>query len=74
MQAMYDSLLDARIRLQKCVTSMNMLPNASTIPSLMRAETQESAENALSESLSLADELLSLQEVLWSNLEIVHVR
>lgn len=61
---MYDSLLDARIRLQKCVTSMNRLPDAPIIPDyLMTSESKSSVNNLLSESLGLVDDLFELQEV-----------
>ena len=61
---MYDSLLDARIRLQKCVTSMNILPDALIIPDyLMTSESKSSVNNLLSESLGLVDDLFELQEV-----------
>ncbi|KAI5121507.1 hypothetical protein M0805_006544 [Coniferiporia weirii] len=63
--AMYDSLLDARIRLQKCVTSMNRLPDASGIPNyLLEPESRDAANAMLAEAISLADDLFELQEKL----------
>lgn len=66
---MYDSLLDARIRLQKCVSSMNRLPNAMQIPDyFVESETKTAADAMLSEALLLADDLFDLQEVRRSSL------
>ena len=61
---MYDSLLDARIRLQKCVSSMNRMPDAAQIPNyLVDEENKVAADTMLSEALLLAEELFDLQEV-----------
>jgi hypothetical protein len=61
---MYDSLLDARIRLQKCVAFMNKLPDVASIPEyLTDVGSRDAAKKLLSESLSLTDELFELQTV-----------
>ena len=61
---MYDSLLDARIRLQKCVANMNKMPDAMQLPQfLMDKETRNAANVMLSEAMLLADDLFDLQEV-----------
>ena len=61
---MFDCLLDARIRLQKCVTTMNRLPEASKIPDYLAEDaSRDSANRLLSESLLLAHELFELQSV-----------
>lgn len=61
---MYDSLLDARIRLQKCVSSMNRIPDATQVPNYyVEAEIKSAADAMLSEALLLADDLFDLQEV-----------
>lgn len=61
---MYDSVLDARIRLQKCVTSMNRLPVASSIPDFLSENaSRDTADKLLSDSLALVHELSELQTV-----------
>ena len=61
---MYDILLDARIRLQKCVTNMNRLPEGSKIPEyLSDAPSRDAANKLLSEGLGLAQDLFELQSV-----------
>lgn len=61
---MYDSLLDARIRLQKCVSNMNRMPDSMHIPDyLVEKENQSAANTMLSEALSLVEDLFDLQEV-----------
>ena len=63
-QALFDGLLDARIRLQKCSVSMNRLPNSTNLPTyLMGSESQEVMNTLLLESLGLADDLFDLQKV-----------
>ena len=64
---MYDSLVDARIRLQKCVSSMNKLPDASQIPDYLTEDaSRDAADKLLYESFSLFDDLFDLQSVsLW---------
>ncbi|KAH8116412.1 TRAUB-domain-containing protein [Phellopilus nigrolimitatus] len=67
---LYDSLLDARIRLQKCVMYMNMLPDASKIPDyLLSVESRDATNKMLSETMGLADDLFELQEKLMTTNE-----
>ena len=61
---MYDSLLDARIRLQKCVSNTNRMPDSMHIPDyLVEKESQSAVNTMLSEALSLIEDLFDLQEV-----------
>ncbi|KAL5492410.1 BFR2 [Sanghuangporus weigelae] len=72
--SLFDSLLDARIRLQKCGTAMNRLPNSSNFPAYLdESESSDAVNKFLSESLSLADELFDLQENLITTNDEVQV-
>ncbi|KAF9078172.1 apoptosis-antagonizing transcription factor [Rhodocollybia butyracea] len=57
----WDSLLDARIRLHKSMTASNTLPPNSKLPQ-NDPEYQESLYNMLVEAVSLSEELFELQE------------
>ncbi|THH04779.1 hypothetical protein EW145_g5274 [Phellinidium pouzarii] len=71
--AMYDSLLDARIRMQKCAVSMNKLPNASKIPDyLLSPNSHLAANKMLSEAMSLADDLFDLRKRLLTSNESIN--
>ncbi|TFK39409.1 apoptosis-antagonizing transcription factor [Crucibulum laeve] len=70
--ALWDSLLDARIRLQKSVTTANKLPLPSEIEQyLALPECRESMTKLLDESLALVDELFELEEILMTKNETV---
>ncbi|KAL5531670.1 hypothetical protein ACEPAG_4547 [Sanghuangporus baumii] len=72
--SLFDSLLDARIRLQKCGTAMNRLPDSSNFPAYLdESESSDAVNKFLSESLSLVDELFDLQEKLITTNEGVQV-
>ncbi|KAL5513188.1 BFR2 [Sanghuangporus vaninii] len=72
--SLFDGLLDARIRLQKCGTAMNRLPDSSDFPVYLdESESSDAVNKFLSESLSLVDELFNLQEKLISTNEGVQV-
>ncbi|KAI0079169.1 TRAUB-domain-containing protein [Panus rudis PR-1116 ss-1] len=61
--AMWDALLDARIRLQKALTFTNTLPPSSHYPDLSTDETvQRSLDSMLDEATALSQELATLQE------------
>lgn len=61
--ALWDSLLDTRIRLQKSVVSANRLPPPSQIKDyLERPECRDSLSAFLTEAYLLTDELMELQE------------
>lgn len=73
VKAIFDSLLDARIRLQKCVASMNRLPDSVQVPNYMlEDESRAAADRVLEESLGLADDLFDLQEKLMSSNEVAN--
>ncbi|KAF9462949.1 apoptosis-antagonizing transcription factor [Collybia nuda] len=61
--AIWDTLLDARIRLQKTVTAANKLPDISDLQLyLALPECQHAMNKMLAEAGALSDELLELQE------------
>ncbi|KAF8801308.1 TRAUB-domain-containing protein [Phlegmacium glaucopus] len=65
--ALWDSLLDTRIRLQKSVVSANQLPPPSQMKTFMEMpECSESLSKLLHEASLLTDELFDLQENLLS--------
>ncbi|KAL1667889.1 apoptosis-antagonizing transcription factor [Schizophyllum commune] len=67
--AIWDTLLDARIRLQKSVTAAQKLVDAGTITE--RADCGEALTGMLDEALVLSDELMSFQEKLLEKNEDV---
>ncbi|KAL5536909.1 BFR2 [Sanghuangporus sanghuang] len=72
--SLFDGLLDARIRLQKCGTAMNRLPDSPDFPVYLdESESSDGVNKFLSESLSLVDELFNLQEKLITTNEGVQV-
>ncbi|KAG8980179.1 rRNA-processing protein bfr2 [Tulasnella sp. JGI-2019a] len=63
--AMWDTLLDARIRLQKSVVSANSLPLPGAIASFTSSDSGRAATHKLLEvCFELSDDLFQLQEVL----------
>ncbi|KAJ3768383.1 apoptosis-antagonizing transcription factor [Lentinula raphanica] len=62
--SIWDSLLDARIRLQKTVSSSNSLPSGSQL-SQDDPRIAESLTNMLNEAVSLSEELFGLQQILF---------
>ncbi|TDL23664.1 TRAUB-domain-containing protein [Rickenella mellea] len=72
--ALYDGILDARIRLQKCVSSANSLPHPDRIPSfLLTTEARDAADSMLKEAVALSHELCDLRETLMSSNELIQV-
>ncbi|KAJ7281886.1 apoptosis antagonizing transcription factor-domain-containing protein [Mycena rebaudengoi] len=70
--AMWESLLDARIRLQKSVTAANTLPSSSDLSQFAQiAECRQSLDKMLDEAFLLSDELFDLQEKLLSTNESI---
>ncbi|KAL1731129.1 apoptosis-antagonizing transcription factor [Schizophyllum commune] len=67
--AIWDTLLDARIRLQKSVTAAQKLVDAGTITE--RADCGDALTGMLDEALALSDELMSFQEKLLEKNEDV---
>ncbi|KAL1696494.1 apoptosis-antagonizing transcription factor [Schizophyllum commune] len=67
--AIWDTLLDARIRLQKSVTAAQKLVDAGTMTE--RADCGEALTGMLDEALALSDELMSFQEKLLEKNEDV---
>ncbi|KAJ7460611.1 apoptosis-antagonizing transcription factor [Mycena latifolia] len=65
--AMWETLLDARIRLQKSATAANRLPSSSHLPQFTEiTECRQSLDKMLEEAFLLSDELFDLQEKLLS--------
>ncbi|CCM00375.1 uncharacterized protein FIBRA_02405 [Fibroporia radiculosa] len=63
--ALWDTLLDARIQLQKTAAAANQLPTGTYLQHLAsRAKTREALNNMLSEATTLSEELFLLQETL----------
>ncbi|CAL1710726.1 unnamed protein product [Somion occarium] len=61
--AMWDALLDARIRLQKALTTTNILTSPSRFPDVSRhPSASQSLNSMLDEATALSRELLKLQE------------
>ncbi|CAK5273857.1 unnamed protein product [Mycena citricolor] len=70
--AIWDALLDARIRLQKSATCANRLPSSANIKRYEEIPECRSALNKmLDEAFALSDDLFSLQEKLVSANEVV---
>ncbi|KAL1746809.1 apoptosis-antagonizing transcription factor [Schizophyllum fasciatum] len=67
--AIWDTLLDARIRLQKSVTAAQRVVDVGDVAE--RADCKEALTQMLDEALLLSDELLSFQEKLLSENEDV---
>ncbi|KLO17952.1 TRAUB-domain-containing protein [Schizopora paradoxa] len=64
-QSILDVLVDARIRLQKCLTAVNCLPNASSLHLFLDSPAAKSAaDGVLREATALADDLFEIQEKL----------
>jgi len=71
--ALWDSLLDARIQLQKAVTAANKLPTNDQVKEFARhPEAHEALEGMLEEAAMLSDELFTLQESLLEQNESLH--
>ncbi|KAJ7257927.1 apoptosis antagonizing transcription factor-domain-containing protein [Mycena haematopus] len=65
--ALWETLLDARIRLQKSVVAANRLPSSSHLPQYTEIEEcQQSLDKMLEEAFLLSDELFDVQEKLMS--------
>ncbi|KAJ7089669.1 apoptosis-antagonizing transcription factor [Mycena belliarum] len=65
--SMWETLLDARIRLHKSATAANGLPSSSQIPQFAEIlECRQSLDKMLEEAFLLSDELFDLQEKLMS--------
>ncbi|KAG6817530.1 hypothetical protein H0H87_007498 [Tephrocybe sp. NHM501043] len=61
--SLWDSLLDARIRIQKAVTAANMLPLPLDVREyLTMPECEESVNRLLKESAALSEDIFQLQE------------
>ncbi|KAF8630743.1 hypothetical protein AX17_005338 [Amanita inopinata Kibby_2008] len=72
--AIWDALLDARIRMQKAVAAANRLPKPSDMDVFLRQpECQESLDKMLREALLLSDELSDLQGYLLTKNDSVSV-
>ncbi|KAK7445400.1 rRNA-processing protein bfr2 [Stygiomarasmius scandens] len=69
--SIWDSLLDARIRLQKSISSANALPVASNHET--SPEYQQSLAKMLNEASLLSEELFELQESLLANSETIEL-
>ncbi|TRM65191.1 apoptosis-antagonizing transcription factor [Schizophyllum amplum] len=67
--AIWDTLLDARIRLQKSVTAAQKLADGGSVAD--RPECRDALVGMLDETLALSDELLAFQEKLLSKNEDV---
>ncbi|KAF9509640.1 hypothetical protein BS47DRAFT_138810 [Hydnum rufescens UP504] len=69
---LWDSLLDARIRLQKGVAATNQLPRPNQLPPFVSTESGTAAiQRLLNEALSLSDEIFELQEVLLQKQDVL---
>ncbi|KAJ6581217.1 apoptosis-antagonizing transcription factor [Mycena capillaripes] len=65
--AIWETLLDARIRLQKSVVAANRLPSSSLLSQFTEiTECRQSLDKMLEEAFLLSDELFDLQEKLLS--------
>ncbi|KAG8964692.1 rRNA-processing protein bfr2 [Tulasnella sp. 419] len=67
--AIWDSLLDARIKLQKAVIGCNRLPPPDKLGPYVSSSSeagQQAVRKLLEESLKLSDDLFELQELLFS--------
>ncbi|EED85611.1 predicted protein [Postia placenta Mad-698-R] len=72
LQALWDTLLDARIQMQKVVTAANRLPSGAYLETLSSHPSARTAlDGMFGEAAALADELFSLQEVLLTHNENV---
>lgn len=70
--ALWDTLLDARIQMQKVVTAANRLPSGAYLETLSSHPSARTAlDGMFGEAAALADELFSLQEVLLTHNENV---
>ncbi|KAJ7224472.1 apoptosis-antagonizing transcription factor, partial [Mycena pura] len=70
--AIWESLLDARIRLQKSVAAANRLPSSSQLPRYTElVDCRQSLESMLEEAFLLSDELFDLQEKLLLETELI---
>ncbi|KAG5652042.1 hypothetical protein H0H81_006492 [Sphagnurus paluster] len=70
--ATWDSLLDARIRIQKTVAAANRLPPPLDVKEyLVLPECQDSVNKLFKEAAALSDEIFELQERLLENESIV---
>ncbi|KDQ06298.1 hypothetical protein BOTBODRAFT_39679 [Botryobasidium botryosum FD-172 SS1] len=68
--SLWDTLLDARIRLQKSVTAANRLPAPTKISAYLdHPDCAKAASRLLEEALSLSDNLFDLQEALLTSNE-----
>ncbi|KAJ1306570.1 hypothetical protein OPQ81_007571 [Rhizoctonia solani] len=62
-RALWDSLVEARIRLQKAATTANRLPHPNDLaPYVISENGREAAQSLLKEVLSFSDELLTLRK------------
>ncbi|KXN81546.1 Protein bfr2 [Leucoagaricus sp. SymC.cos] len=68
--SLWDSLLDARIRLQKTATTVNKVTSVCSRSILESAECQESLRKYLEASILLAEDLFELQEMVLSMNEV----
>ncbi|KAF8075074.1 apoptosis-antagonizing transcription factor [Lyophyllum atratum] len=70
--ALWDSLLDARIRIQKSVTAANRLPPPLDVKEyLALPECQDSVNKLLKEATALSEEIFELQEYLLTTNESI---
>ncbi|OCH85789.1 TRAUB-domain-containing protein [Obba rivulosa] len=70
--ALWDSLLDARIQLQKAVTAANRLPTPAHVQTYVsHASAQESLNGMLREATALSEELFTFQESLLESNESI---
>ncbi|KZT09910.1 TRAUB-domain-containing protein [Laetiporus sulphureus 93-53] len=71
---LWDNLLDARIQLQKVVTTANRLPEAVHLAELMRHQpARDSLETMFREAEALTEELFALQEGLLERNESIAI-
>ncbi|KZT27772.1 TRAUB-domain-containing protein [Neolentinus lepideus HHB14362 ss-1] len=74
LQTLWDSILDARIRLQKAVTAANRLPLPDDLSSYMaHPEVKESLNKMLEEAMSLSSTLFDFQETLLTANDIISI-
>jgi hypothetical protein len=62
-QRFYDSLLDARIRLQKALLALNSLPQQASIEKYVDSETPAALQSAQQEALTLFANAFELRKV-----------
>ncbi|PCH44385.1 TRAUB-domain-containing protein [Wolfiporia cocos MD-104 SS10] len=62
--ALWDTLLDARIQMQKVVTAANRLPSRLQLQHFARDSTREALDSMFGEAEALSEELFTLQEEL----------